>query len=81
MKSEGWVGVSNVQNSKLAFKWFGKDRAVKNKALLTTWNPPKCGVPSPSVVLKLNMLLVMCICLLVIEKKLGKFFLAYVRKS
>lgn len=54
MKCEGWVGVSDVQNSRLAFKWFGKDLAVKNKALLTTRNPPKYDVPSPGVVLKLK---------------------------
>lgn len=47
MKCEGWVGVGDVQNSKLAFKWFGRGLAVKNKALLTTWNLPKCDVPSP----------------------------------
>lgn len=54
MKCEGWVGVSDVQNSKFAFKWLGKDLAVKNKALLTTWNPPKYDVPSPRAVLKLK---------------------------
>lgn len=47
MECEGWVGVSDVQNSKLVFKWFGKDLVVKNKAPSTTWNPPNCDVLSP----------------------------------
>lgn len=47
MKCEKWVGVSDVQNGKLASKQFDRSQAVRNKALLTSGNLPQGGSSSP----------------------------------